>query len=296
MARGGLQEELVGVQASGRDVALVPFGGPSGEGDPTPVVGNVEAAHADVRITGEQPRVQGLQLQHPQVGQRRHHVPDIHREALFTADVVVLVARVRPGEVDATAVRRPLPVLDSRLPVRELLGLGRQDPVHRQTIELLLPLFAAPVHEPTAVPAERDIGDALLHLGDPLGLPAVGAHHVELVRVPVPGPTPVPGPVSVPFPVSFPVAIPVLVPVRLEHEEAAVPRPRRRPLVVLRGKRHLAARGDTFSHRDQVDVGLLVSLLPIRRRDGVEHPPAVRAGSPCAPPRHPLNVEEGHGL
>src|SRR5690606_20879743 len=157
-------------------------------------------------------------------------------------------------EVDATAVRRPLPAADARLARRQLLGGSRLDPVDRETVKLLLATLPAPIDQPLPVGAEGEVHDALARVRDPARLATIGTHEVELLLVPVRGR-------------SFTV--------RCEDEEAPVRRPPRRSLVLRRRERHLARRRHALPQRRQEDVRLAPRLLPVRERNRIKKPLAI---------------------
>ena len=253
------------------DHPLVPLVPGAPEADPAGIIRDREARDAVGGVPGELRLLQPFHIQRPQALERGLQVVDVHREVMLLAQFLVGVHAVRTDEVDAPAVRGDLPVLDPGVMARELLRVRRVprgQVIDREPVELLLAGFAGTEHQPLPVPAELEVGDAVLRLRDPACLPAPRAHQVELA------------------PVS---------PVRDEHEEAAVARPGRRALVVLLGEGHLPRGFDPLLHRNEVDVGLVARLLPVRGRDRVQHPAPVRAHRFRAEGTHLLLIQEGDG-
>ena len=206
---------------------------------------------------------------------RRLGVPDVDRELLLAALLLVGVRRLGAGEVDAPAVGRPDPGADARLLLRQLVRLRGVDAVDRQAVELLLAGLARPVREPLAVAAERERRDAFLGVRDPARLAAVGAHQVQLP---------------------------------LAGRAGRAPRGWTRKRRTMPSRDH---RGDVSSfsfvkviclvdgrpslQRDEEEVRLPLGFLPVRRADGVEHPAPVRARRRRPGLSHHLHVEERHG-
>ena len=166
--------------------------------------------------------LRAVEVERPQAGDRRLGVADVDGELLLAPRLLVLVDRVRRHEVDAPAVGRPLPRADAGRVLGDLLR-GRGVDAGRPAADTAVPRRSCRCGYASQRPssAEREIRHALLRIGDPARLAAVGTHHVELI--------------------ARRGALRRFA-VRQEDEEAAVARPARRRLVLLLRERHLPGR------------------------------------------------------
>ena len=209
----------------------------------------------------------------PQARDRCFGVADVDGELLVAPGFLVLVDRVRRHEIDPLAVGRPLPRAHAGRVLGDLLRDRAVGKVPRQRVELFFAALARAERDPASVVTEREIRHALFRIRDPVGLAAVGTHHVELI--------------------ARRGALRRFA-VREEDEEASVARPPWRRLVLLLGERHLLRRRHALLERHQVDVGLPLRLLPVRSGQRIQHPLAVGTGRLGGDLTHLLHVEEGH--
>ncbi len=298
LARGHLEQVQVRVETFLRDVALVPVRRRPAEPDPLAVVAHREARDGvgallaeascvgDRVMLGHLRGVVGAGVRHrlgahrracrqvhgPEARRRRLGVADVDGEALLAPRLLVLVESIGRDEVHARAVRRERPVVDAGRLFRQLLG-RRVRVLDGQPEDLTAFIAAGTIDEPVPVVAHDEVANAVFGIGHAPRFTAIGAHRVDLVLTR---------------------GVCRRFAVRQEEERLPVGRPRGRGLVLLRRERHLLRRRHALGHRHEVEVRLPFGLLPVGRRDGVEHPRAVRARRGGAGVAQLLHVEECH--
>src|SRR6266699_4444260 len=149
--------------------------------DPASIGRDVEIGYRNGRVARESRCFPRVDIERPQAGEGRGHVPDGDVELLFHAEHLVLVEGVGSDEIDAPAIGRPFPEAYTGLLMGELHRLRGINPRDRQRIKLLFLSLSAAVNEPPAILAEVERRNALLCIGDLPRFTTVGAHDIDLI-------------------------------------------------------------------------------------------------------------------
>jgi hypothetical protein len=286
LAGRDLEQIQIRVESFLRDVALVAIAGAAADGDPLAVLGDREVVDVVGGVRRQRRGLLRLEIERPEAGERRFGVADVDGELLLPPQLLIRIGCIRRNEIDARAVGRKLPVVDTGGLFRNLLGRGlagrytgsgRRERGDRKFVELFFASFSRTVDDPAAVTADGEVRHAFFRIGEAPCLAAVGAHHVELIA---------PRFVLRPF---------WRVAVREEEERLAVTQPGGRRLVLRFRERHLPRRGDALRHGDEEQVGRFGPFVPIRNGHRVDQPLPIRTRRRRRGLPHQLHVEKGHG-
>ena len=252
-----LQEIDVAIEVLRGDVALVAIGRSALEPDPLAVGADGEIRYRVGPVLAHLRGAARFEIQRPQARGRRLGIPDVDGELLVPARLVVGVGLIRRER--SRSWRRSTRASNSRSPVGCFVSCSGSTPsVHGIGRRYSWRASAAPgaVDQRLAILGQGEIGDAILRIGNAPRFPAVRSHQVDLV---------------------LRGGARRGVAIREKQEAAAVPRPCGRRLVFLGGEGQLPGRRHALVHRHEEEVSLPSRFVPVRERDGVQQPAAVRA-------------------
>src|SRR5690349_11098631 len=134
-------------------------------------------------VSGEPALLAGVEIEDPEILQRRLRLARPHRELLLGAQAIIAVDRIRRDEVNLSTVGAELPRANAGRMTRELRRPRDVAPQvgDGEGVDLFVALAAGRVDDRLAVLGEREIRYAFAPIGHALRFATVESHDVQLV-------------------------------------------------------------------------------------------------------------------